>query len=89
MSVIVLKFIVSVGGADCGYLFRGPKNVAAPLVGGIYGKLGWSGWHSCRVFNTSHVTVSTGGRPYWIRFYALYLCHCWSILYFNNFHTTL
>lgn len=64
MSVIVLTFIVPVRGAVCGYLFRVPKNVAAPLVGGIYGKSGWSGWLSCRVFDTSHVTVSTGGRPY-------------------------
>jgi len=60
--VIVLKFIVPVRGADCGYLFRAPKNVAAPLVGGIYGKSGWSGWHSCRGFDTSHVN-SFDRRP--------------------------
>jgi len=46
MSVIVLTFIVPVRGADCGYLFRAPKNVAAPLEGGIYGKSVWNGWHS-------------------------------------------
>lgn len=56
MSVIVLTFIVPVRGAVCDYLFRAAKNVAAPLVSGMYGNSGWSGWHSCRVFDTSHVS---------------------------------